>query len=607
MAGAARGFIFARRALNGHSDWPIDLLMDLLDIRGLESVDRLIDNNKRQYRIFAEIIDPQNFCPACGSQELHRLGHRKRVYGDSPLRDYRVLLEIQVQRYRCLKCLFVFLHDVPGIDPLHRMTLRCVRYIRDRGMRHTFAHVAELIGCNEKTIRNICKEFMWQINEVEIPYMPDWLGMDETHIRGKYRCVLADIGRGQVIDILENKKDLTIAKWLFEQDARYKREERKHSKERGEPETRKEQSKLKGVTMDMTGNFRKLIRNQFPDVPIVVDKYHVLSKANDAVDIVRNRLQAGKNKKTRTWWNNNKGLLRSRKIPHNPKVYKEAKFKLDNWLANEPELATVYQLKQKFFAIYYLSNKKDAERAMDDWYEEVQKTNMEEPFADLVSVLYGKKKKPPKKPPKKPRKEPETWKKEILAYFDYPDKTNAFCESLNNLAKTLNRAGRGYDFTTLRARVLYATKPAVPEPYRKPTKDFEEQHRHKTLIDVGRMYDALLARYGDLCSRCCGVFEKNLHRYLRTVSQWDYSLAEKKFYLRCESCGRKYTILAMSPLSVGSDYQKVQLLRAALQDRLERLNKRENAAKTLGSTAPMTSIVRRLLALEYSGSVDVRR
>ena len=42
--------------LNGDRDWPIDVVMDLLDIRGLESIGRLIDNNLRLYRIFAKLL-----------------------------------------------------------------------------------------------------------------------------------------------------------------------------------------------------------------------------------------------------------------------------------------------------------------------------------------------------------------------------------------------------------------------------------------------------------------------------------------------------------------------------------------------------------------------
>jgi hypothetical protein len=48
--------------------------MDLLDLPGLESVRPLIDNNIRQYKIFAKVLEGQDFCPQCGSQQLHPFG-----------------------------------------------------------------------------------------------------------------------------------------------------------------------------------------------------------------------------------------------------------------------------------------------------------------------------------------------------------------------------------------------------------------------------------------------------------------------------------------------------------------------------------------------------
>ncbi len=47
------------------------------------------------------------------------------------------------------------------------------------------------------------------------------------------------------------------------------------------------------------------------------------------------------------------------------------------------------------------------------------------------------------------------WEAEILAYIDHPI-TNAYTESLNNLIRLTNRIGRGYSFSAIRAKLLYA-------------------------------------------------------------------------------------------------------------------------------------------------------
>ena len=49
---------------------------------------------------------------------------------------------------------------------------------------------------------------------------------------------------------------------------------------------------------------------------------------------------------------------------------------------------------------------------------------------------------------------PKNWRNEILAYFDHPI-SNGYTEALNGVAKVINRAGRGYSFELLRARLLF--------------------------------------------------------------------------------------------------------------------------------------------------------
>ena len=49
---------------------------------------------------------------------------------------------------------------------------------------------------------------------------------------------------------------------------------------------------------------------------------------------------------------------------------------------------------------------------------------------------------------------PKNWRNEILAYFDHPI-SNGYTEALNGVAKVINRAGRGYSFEVLRARLLF--------------------------------------------------------------------------------------------------------------------------------------------------------
>jgi hypothetical protein len=47
-----------------------------------------------------------------------------------------------------------------------------------------------------------------------------------------------------------------------------------------------------------------------------------------------------------------------------------------------------------------------------------------------------------------------SWWNEIFNYYDRPI-SNGYTESINNIAKRMNRMGRGYSFDVIRARLLF--------------------------------------------------------------------------------------------------------------------------------------------------------
>ena len=54
-------------------------------------------------------------------------------------------------------------------------------------------------------------EYMAELEASHRPEMPDWLGIDETQIDGKMRCVLTDIGERRILDMLPDRDKATLA------------------------------------------------------------------------------------------------------------------------------------------------------------------------------------------------------------------------------------------------------------------------------------------------------------------------------------------------------------------------------------------------------------
>jgi transposase len=366
---------------------------------------------------YAEIAVPVT-CRKCGhADNLYKYGGQVKNYCDSPSDGYQRAIVVKAgQRFKCRRCGITFRQQVDAFDPNPRrpMTSRCVRWIRDRCLIDTFKHVADHIGCDEGVVRNIAYEYMVELEKGHRRYLPEWLGIDETSLNGKknnYVCVLVDAKQHKPIDVLPNREKDTVLKWL--------------SSFGPSPQ-------LRGVSMDMWRQYQEAVAQVFPEVPVVIDRFHVVNWANQGLTNVRRGLRKIQDKAQATMWLHNDRLLQMRR----GELWPEEEMQLDSWLSSEPRLEKAYRFKEEFCKIYELKKKSDAAVALDKWRESVQK-EMPQPFKELLRLT-------------------ENWRKEILAYFDFDGKlTNGYTEGFNNQLKAHNRRGMGYKFEVLRARVIY--------------------------------------------------------------------------------------------------------------------------------------------------------
>ena len=393
----------------------------MTDILGLPNWSVLNVEYGNELIIHAEhLIHPES-CIKCNSTQIYKHGPKTTVFRDIPVRAKVTLIHAQLTRYRCRECRSIFVQPVTGMYENTRFTSRCIKYIQRQCLRDTFTRVAEDLGCDDKTIRNIASEFVDSLNAEYKPVLPRVVGMDETTIDGKLRFIVTDLVDRKPIDMLIDREKSTVSNYLW--------------KHRNDP--------VEVVAMDMWKGYKNVVYEVYPNALIVVDKFHVVRMANEAVDKIRLRLSRDRVKAIGQDWKRRKSLLRMRY----KNLSEHGKYNLDMWLENEPDIKIAHNLKELFYLIYEMPNREDAEQLLDDWLDlvppDMQKGKSD--FKPLVTIF-------------------KEWRKEILNYFDYPV-TNAYTEALNGVAKVANRLGRGYGFEILRARVLFS-KHAVPEvPY----------------------------------------------------------------------------------------------------------------------------------------------
>lgn len=459
--------------------------MDILDLEGWVVLSKRLDG--AEYELEAEYTVQPDACQKCGViGRLYRHGTKEVNYRDSPIRGHAVRLVAKVRRYKCRECGETFLQPLGGIHQDMRMTERCAGFIEQQCLRDTFVRIAENVGCDEKTIRNLAGGYIEGLNEGYRPKLPAWLGIDETQIDGKMRLVLTDIGARKPVEMLADRDKGTLATWL------------NHYRDR---------SHVKGVAIDMWRPYRDVAASLLPGVPVVIDKFHVVRTASYCMERVRIRLQKAKKAGERRDWLRSKALLNMRYA----KLTVKQRFNVDMWLDNEPELAKAHRLKEGFYDLYELPKAK-ALAAFDGFSATVPP----ELKADFKTLLTSMK----------------NWRTEILAYFDNPI-SNAYTEALNGVAKAINRAGRGYSFEVLRARLLFSKRAPTTGVLAEPV---EEGWVIERIVISNYRRDAamLRARGKGRCESCSGVFDPSIMQVHNTVPL--ASGEHWKLMLVCPNC-----------------------------------------------------------------------
>ena len=210
------------------------------------------------------------------------------------------------------------------------------------------------------------------------------------------------------------------------------------------------------VTIDMWSGYRYACRELIPNAAIVVDKFHVVQYANTALDKVRKELKHSLCKdRTRILRNDRWVLLKNKEDLSEKDIMLR-----DTWFDEFPELGVAYWLKETLRDIYIES--KDRYEAFQRFYEwECRIPDDFKAFKDLQNTYNNN-------------------KQEIFNYFLQPY-TNAYTESINNVIKSIEKAGKGYSYEVLRAKVLYGTT-ATKRP--KFTKDMPMTVLYKTVEPI---------------------------------------------------------------------------------------------------------------------------
>ena len=328
--------------------------------------------------------------------------HRRRVR-ERDLFDHRVWLDVPVRRVKCPRC-GVRIEQIDWLDGRRHMTMAMRCHAEALVRLLPIKHVADLLGLHWHTVKQIDKQRLQR--EVAEPDRSRlrYLLMDEfaLHKGHRYATVVSCAETQQVIWVGEGRSRRAIRPfftWL------------------GEACTQ-----IKAVGMDMNTAFDLEVQKHCPQAAVVYDLFHVVAKfGREVIDRVRvdqaNGLRenrpARKIIKRSRWL-----LLRNRhNLTHEQSVH------LDELLAANQPLTTVYLLKTQLKELWYAPSRAVARDRWCEWY----RLAMESGLKPLMT--FAKRLKP--------------YLEGIVASAQYRLHTSVL-EGMNNRIKVIKRMAYGY-------------------------------------------------------------------------------------------------------------------------------------------------------------------
>lgn len=136
-------------------------LLSLPDIKTIEPP----QENETDMMFKVEAVGPPERCPECGFDKLYKHSSRNQLIMDLPIRLKRLGLQLNRRRYKCRECGSTFWERLISVDEKRSMTKRLLKSIQEQSMSKTFVEVAESVGVDEKTIRNVLRT-MWHSKNV---------------------------------------------------------------------------------------------------------------------------------------------------------------------------------------------------------------------------------------------------------------------------------------------------------------------------------------------------------------------------------------------------------------------------------------------------------
>ena len=349
-------------------------------------------------------------CGVCGNPGDYRDTLSERRFRHVPLWGIPVTLIYAPCRVTCPRCKSVHVERMSWTAGKKRLT---------RAFAVTIAIWAKSLPWQQVARKFQCS---WGTVATAVAYAVDF-GLARRDLSSITHIGIDEISRQKGHVYLTNAYDLRTGTLIWSGEGRTKDTLKAFFEFFGPERT----AKLVGICCDMWPSYIEAIKANAPQATLVFDKFHIVRKLTEAVDIVRRQEVNEKSFE-------HKGVLAGTryiwlKNPWN--LTDKQKTSLSFLETLNLKINRAYLLKESFRDFWQSATKEIATQFMNQWFSWVMESKIK-PMQDFAFLL-------------------KRHEKNILTYFDMPI-SNGAVEGLNNKAKVISH--RAYGFRSAKNYIL---------------------------------------------------------------------------------------------------------------------------------------------------------
>lgn len=277
-------------------------------------------------------------CPSCGQTSRHLHQNQRHLVKDLPLGNRQVVLSVNRRRFKCKKCQKPFSENLDFVANKKSLTHRYAQAVTQQVVHSNIKNVAHNNGLTSEEVESMVMFFTEAMLPIDVSNLRR-LGIDEISLvkgQGKFIVVLVDLESHKLIGLVSQRKQSEIEKVMLTW---------------GE----KVLSQIEEVSMDMTGNYKSLVKKVCPNAEVTVDRFHVTKMIHEELNQARiSQKQMAKSLKLKERAKLFDGLKGSKYtlLKAENKLTIQQKEKLEQVKEASPLVGIMHSLKEEFYLLF---------------------------------------------------------------------------------------------------------------------------------------------------------------------------------------------------------------------------------------------------------------